>query len=99
MDGLVKEMIAEHMKLAEMIIKDKGKKGDKTAGVKPPVVKQVMDASDGKIIDDIKLVIEVEGTIKGVRIDNESQAADEHDGTALDSQRPQMELPLGQRFI
>ena len=59
MDSQVKNMVAKDIKSTEMIIKGHGKKGDKTGMIIAPDAGKIMDFRDGRIQDQVQLVIKM----------------------------------------
>jgi len=68
MNCYVKKMVTKYIKPVKMIVHRKGKKRDNAARTKPPNVKQILDISYTKIIDYIKVIIEMKWTKKSIRI-------------------------------
>lgn len=71
-------MIAGDMKPVEVIIGRKGKKGNKTAGIKIPDPLQVLNTLYSRVIDDIEDIIEMKRAMKSIGINNNSQASNEN---------------------
>ncbi len=79
MDRQIENMVSNDAELAEVIIEGKGKVKNEAPGQKAPDIRDVVDVPYGRIIDNGALIIKVERTMKGVRIDNKPQANNEDD--------------------
>ena len=70
MDHQIEDVIADHIKMAKLIIKCKGQEGNETAGPVIPNTLQVKKVPDRSITGYIRNVIEMERTKKAVGVDN-----------------------------
>ena len=65
-------MISPYIELPKMIVEGEGKKRDKTGVVIAPKSLKI-EVLDDFVVDDILLVIEMEGAIKGVGINKRAE--------------------------
>lgn len=69
MNSDIKEMVAKYIKLIEMVVKSKGEKSDKTARIKFPNVRQVLDMPYRKIVNYIEIIVEMKRGMESIGID------------------------------
>jgi len=76
MDDKVNKMVVPDIKLVKMIIKSKGEYTDETRRIEIPPGLYIQQILNFRIIDDDRVIVKMEGTIKGVGINNNSKQDD-----------------------